>query len=281
MEENKMVAANENSGVEVFSEKTNITNKMLNKNFSALKILQEQESIPFSSFRQIKLKDGAFIINANDPDEDQETKKEIYAILLGQVNKRVFWSQPMGSQDKPDCVSNDGIHGRRNDNEFFEHELPEEMLIKGKKFEMTQNEDGTYKCKTCPFAQFGSKDNGGQMCQSRASLLVYLVEKDKDDKWKLVDPSLIPAILDVAPTSLKHIRKYMSKLLINHGVASSEAITKLTSVKEKNKSGISYDEMKFAFEDEIDIDTKKLSPFINYMEDFLHNLSPVETLDEE
>lgn len=105
-------------------------------------------------------------------------------ILLAQEGKALFLkSMEEAPNSPPACYSNDGITGI------------------GDPFET--GEVSEHKCATCPKNQFGSATRGsgkGKACKDTRPL--YLLEQG----------SVLPTIVQVPPTSLKHLQKYMGTL---------------------------------------------------------------------
>ncbi len=110
-----------------------------------------------------------------------------------------------GGNEKPDCSSSDGHTPYGNPGD--------ELRLAGKS------------CDDCPLSQFGSGKNGGQAC--RQSRRVYLVQPG----------SLLPVVINLAPTSLGAIRKYLLRLGTTPYYS---VVTKFTLKQAVSKSGIKY-----------------------------------------
>ncbi len=105
-------------------------------------------------------------------------------ILLAQEGKALFLkSMEEEPNSPPACYSNDGVTGI------------------GDPFET--GEVGEHRCATCPKNVFGSATRGsgkGKACKDTRPL--YLLEQG----------SILPTVVQVPPTSLKHLQRYMGTL---------------------------------------------------------------------
>lgn len=85
-------------------------------------------------------------------------------------------------------------------------------------------------CKTCPFAQFGSGENGGMACKQKRR--VYLLRENE----------LLPVILTVPTGSLKEFTKYVTRLL-QKGKKTNQVVTRFALQKAQNSTGIAFSQV--------------------------------------
>lgn len=127
---------------------------------------------------------GGLAFNVMTAEGPSSEKTLTGIILLAQEGKALFLkSMEEAPNSPPACYSNDGITGI------------------GDPFET--GEVCEHKCATCPKNQFGSATRGsgkGKACKDTRPL--YLLEQG----------SVLPTIVQVPPTSLKHLQKYMGTL---------------------------------------------------------------------
>jgi hypothetical protein len=128
----------------------------------------------------------------------------IYAVIAFARDTRAFYRTPFGrsgGKQPPDCTSTDGIMGRGNPGG---------------------------ECSRCPFAEFGSAEDGpGQACKQVKQLFV------------LHGDLLLPEIVSLPPTSLKAARQFFLKLL-SEGIPYYTALVALELEKAQNGAGIQY-----------------------------------------
>lgn len=111
--------------------------------------------------------------------EGPKAMKQITGIIIGRREYRVYWSRSLEESDggaEPDCKSEDCIEG--------------------------QGDPGGI-CADCPMSQFGSDPKGGdsQACKQKCELLV------------VPTGGILPICLDLPPSSLKGLRKFMMALI--------------------------------------------------------------------
>jgi hypothetical protein len=137
-------------------------------------------------------------------DDDGEMSKEVEGVVVAQRNTRVFWEKDLdegGGSQPPDCFSTDGRTG-----------------IGGP--------GGN--CKTCPHAQFGSKEGGkGQRC------------KQVKEIYLLTPENVLPMVIALPPTSIGNFKKYAAKLTMA-GKPLHSRLTTFSLAETKNDAGITY-----------------------------------------
>lgn len=203
------------------------------------------ESIDISDLIRIKVPAGGGTIwSIPTIDEaDEENTKEIDGIIVYHTLKRAYWkSEYTGSNDPPDCYSDDC---------------------------MTGIGDPGGNCLTCPFAQFGTgKNNKSQACNMGRIMFI------------LTSNALLPIVLRVPAGSLKSSKKYLlgltSKRIPVNGV-----ITRLTLSKEKNADGIAYSQINFSMLERIK-DVTAIKAYSESLKPFLQNIasSAIKTMDD-
>lgn len=131
-------------------------------------------------------------------------EKKLEVVILAAQDARVYYEAGMeetGSGTPPDCSSPDGVTG-------------------------LGNPGGS--CADCPFAQWGSANDGrGKRCSQRKQALV------------LTKHSNLPYLLSVPPTSLKPLRQYMLALT-GQGLPYYGVVTELSLVKAVSGGGVEY-----------------------------------------
>jgi hypothetical protein len=143
-------------------------------------------------------------------DGDDEIVQHIDGVLVYHREPRAYWKLGIdegGGNNPPDCSSVDGKVGVG---------------------------DPGGDCKTCPMAEWGSKNHGesrGQACKQMK--LIFLLRPD----------SLLPMALFLPPTSIKPVRQYLLGLAAE-GKHYSSAVTRLSLVKERSADGIEYAQVK-------------------------------------
>lgn len=140
-------------------------------------------------------------------DGEPEPTKEIVGVIIGVQNIRAYYQEEYsGGNEPPDCRSSDGITGETA-------------------------EDGVEgyggQCSTCPKSQWGSGPTGGQACSQRKLLFVLPPE------------ATLPMVVNVPPTSLHEMNKYLLRLT-SKGVPFYQVATSLKLRKVQSKSGIDY-----------------------------------------
>lgn len=149
-------------------------------------------------------KTGAFTIPTPGGDD---IVKDVEGVIIFHKNKRAYWHDAYsGSKDRPECSSLDAKTG-------------------------TGEPGGS--CKSCPFAQFGTKLNKdneltrGQACQARKHM--FMVREG----------DLFPLFFSLPPTAVKSMKVYLTGL-ISSGLRYHRVVTKITLEKSVNADGIDY-----------------------------------------
>lgn len=134
--------------------------------------------------------------------DGEEAIQSLDGIIIHWGNRRAYWEDSFsGSNEPPQCNSQDGIHGVG---------------------------DPGGECASCQYAQFQSADDGvGQAC--KATRVLFMLKPD----------SLIPIVVTLPPASLGNAKKYFLRL-VGAGVAHTSLVTKLTLTKDKSKGGITF-----------------------------------------
>jgi len=164
-------------------------------------------------FDKIKVPSGgslAFEVPGENPDEP-EFQKEFKAVILYQHPMLSYYKEKYtGGNEAPDCSSLDGING-------------------------VEKETGCVQaCKDCPFAKFGSGENGGKACKTRRRLFI------------LREGEVFPSIFSVPTTSLKEYSTYVFSL-IKKSKKLNQVVTKF-SLKKSNSNGITYSKVVLAYD---------------------------------
>ena len=164
------------------------------------------EGLDASDLDRVKVPNGGGVHWTLETLEGEEAVKELKGIIVMTKMQRVYWAQEFsGGGDPPDCYSADGLVGHG---------------------------DPGGQCAKCPWAQFGSAEkSNAQACQARR--LVFM----------LMENSALPVVVNVPPTSLKPLKKYLVKLG-GQGIHAHHVVTSLTLEKCRNKSGVDYAEVR-------------------------------------
>ena len=161
------------------------------------------------SFERIKIPSAGsmvFEVPGENPGEP-DTVREFCGVILYHHPVYTYYRTPYtGGNNPPDCGSLDGITGR--------------------------GDPGGY-CRTCPYNQFGSGDNGGKACKNRRRL--YILREEE----------IFPLLLSLPPSSLREFSKYVKRLL-SRGWKSNSVVTRFSLQKATNAGGITYSRAQFA-----------------------------------
>jgi hypothetical protein len=123
---------------------------------------------------RIKMPSGGGIAWEVQTLEGPSPEKALTGIIVYHRDVRTFWrSEYSGEGNPPDCSSDDGLHGFG---------------------------DPGGDCSACPFAQFDSGRNGGQACKQQKQVFL------------LMGDSMLPAVVNLPPTSLRPYRDFMLRL---------------------------------------------------------------------
>jgi hypothetical protein len=149
--------------------------------------------------------------------EGSEAVSEISGIIVFQKQTRAFWPQSIddgGGNVPPSCSSPDAKFGFGK--QWATREDPD-----------PDGEPRRVACAQCPNAQFGSDGGRGQACKQTSQLFL------------LMETGVLPAVVQVPPTSLGAIKKYMLALA-NAGVRYDQVVTTLGLEKRANAGGTEY-----------------------------------------
>jgi hypothetical protein len=149
--------------------------------------------------------------------EGSEAVSEISGIIVFQKQTRAFWPQSIddgGGNVPPSCSSPDAKFGFGK--QWATREDPD-----------PDGEPRRVACAQCPNAQFGSDGGRGQACKQTSQLFL------------LMETGFLPAVVQVPPTSLGAVKKYMLALA-NAGVRYDQVVTTLRLEKKANAGGTEY-----------------------------------------
>lgn len=168
-----------------------------------------------NEFERIKIPAGGGVMfesPSGNPDEP-DIIKEFSAVILYHHPMYVFYSSRFnGSNNPPDCLSIDGITG---------------VGVPGGK------------CIKCHKNKFGSGENGSKAC------------KNKHQMYLLRENEIFPVILSLPTSSNREFSRYIKRLL-SRGKKSDSVVTKFSLKKAVNKTGISYSQVQFSMERELE-----------------------------
>jgi len=158
-------------------------------------------------FDKVKsLPGGACLLEVPSESGEPETVKEISGVIVGNFYEAVYYKDKYsGGSNPPDCSSIDAIHG-------------------------TGEPGGD--CRSCPFNQFGSGENGAKACHNKRRLLI------------LRENELLPLELSVPTGSLKVFSAFITRQL-SKGKKPSQYVTRFTLKKATSNSGIIYSQLQF------------------------------------
>lgn len=151
-------------------------------------------------------------------EEEPETVKELRGVIVSvQPARQYYKSREAIEGTPPDCASGDGLTG------WGDRGLPSD----GEQY-------GPHECETCPRAQWGSAVGAdgdptrGQACRQRKHLL-FLREGG----------GVLPLFINVPPTSLKGLTKYLTRLA-GAGKGYSSVVTVIGLDRVKSQGGTPY-----------------------------------------
>ena len=191
----------------------------------AAAIAEEMDGLGNIPFDRVKIPSGgglAFEIPGED-DEDPETATELVGVILHHHPVNAYWKEKFaGGNEEPDCSSYDGKTG-------------------------IEKETGECKdCAACPRNQF-KEDGTGKDCKNAHRIYI------------LREGNPVPMVLSLPPTSLKHMRDYISKRILLKGMRCYHAVTKITLKKEKSQAGITYSRAAFTFAGKLSAEQIKMA----------------------
>lgn len=185
---------------------------ILNPDAEIAAIMQENlgdDGYSFGDLTTVKIPAGGATIFEIEGVDGTESSPELIGIISMWHTSRGYWVNTMDEdgESDPDCASPDGVIG-------------------------VGNPGG--ECGSCPMGEYGSaKQGGGKACKEKK--ILYMVRPG----------SILPTKINVPPTSLKHLRKYMTQLAAS-GVPYWTVVTKITVEKCKSNTNKSYGEMRFS-----------------------------------
>lgn len=161
------------------------------------------------SFDKIRIPAGgglSYEVPGDDPNSP-DMAKEFSAVILYHHPIHSYYKEKFnGGNNPPDCASLDGKLG-------------------------VEAETGECKdCSKCPFAKFGSGENGGMAC------------KQKRRMYLLREGEVLPIIMTVPTGSLKEFTKYITRL-VSKGQRANSVVTKFTLKKAQNATGIAFSQV--------------------------------------
>ena len=161
------------------------------------------------SFERIKIPAGgglAYEVPGDDPNSPDSAKDFSAVILYHHPINSYYKEKFTGGNNPPDCSSLDGKLG-------------------------IVAETGECKeCKTCPYAKFGSGENGGMAC------------KQKRRMYLLREGEMLPMIMTLPTGSLAEFTKYVTRL-VTRGMKANHVVTKFTLKRAQNSTGINYSQV--------------------------------------
>lgn len=168
---------------------------------------------------RIKVPAGGGISFSVPTIDGEEDTKELRGVIVDRATRRAYWPDSYdGSNDPPQCFSNDGQFG--------------------------QGDPGGA-CSDCPFNEFGSAENGiGKACKETRQLFLLPVD------------SIIPLVVTLPPASLANAKSYFMRLLRGQ-LSPLDVETVITLVKDKNKGGIVFSKVELAAGDRLSPEAKE------------------------
>ena len=161
------------------------------------------------SFDRIKIPAGgglAYEVPGDDPNSPDTVKEFSAVILYHHPINSYFRDKFTGSSNPPDCSSMDGKVG----------------II---------SETGECRdCKSCPYAKFGSGENGGMACKQKRAL--YLLREGE----------MLPIIMTLPTGSLSEFTKYVTRL-ITKAMKANNVVTRFSLKRAQNSTGINYSQV--------------------------------------
>lgn len=167
------------------------------------------------SFNKVKIPAGgttAFEVPGDDP-ENPDIEKELKVIIVDQYASNAFYKNAYdGTENAPDCFSNDGHQGINKDGEIIN-------------------------CDNCPNNRYGSAIDGiGKACKNMRK--VYILRSG----------DTFPMLLTLPATSLAPFGKYLQRI-VSKGLRPCDVITKISLKKAESKGGITYAQATFTMEE--------------------------------
>ena len=161
------------------------------------------------SFEKIKIPAGgglAYEVPGDDPNSPDSAKEFSAVILYHHPINSYYKEKFTGGSNPPDCSSLDGKMG------------------------IVAETGECRECKTCPYAKFGSGENGGMAC------------KQKRRMYLLREGEMLPILMTLPTGSLGEFTKYVTRL-VTKGMKANHVVTKFTLKRAQNSTGISYSQV--------------------------------------
>ena len=210
--------------------------------------LQEELAGLNIKFDKIKVPSGgslAFEVPGDNPDEP-EFQKEFKAVILYQHPMLSYYKEKYtGGNEAPDCSSLDGING-------------------------IEKETGCVKaCKDCPFAKFGSGENGGKACKTRRRLFI------------LRENEMFPSIFSVPTSSLNDYSNYVFSL-IKKGRKLNQVVTKFALKKATSGTGITYSKVALSYDRDLnEAEKENIAKMTEQVKSVAYTINETEQADSE
>jgi len=175
------------------------------------------------AFDKIKIPAGgttAFEVPGDDP-ENPDIEKELRVIIVDQYAANSYYRAAYdGTENAPDCLSNDGHIGITKDGE-------------------------TLSCDSCPNNRYGSAIDGiGKACKNMRKVFI------------LRSGDTFPMLLTLPATSITPFGKYLQRI-VSKGLRPCDVITKISLKKAESKGGITYAQATFAMEEVLPLETRE------------------------
>jgi hypothetical protein len=176
-------------------------------NPEALNFADEMNGLDISP-EKIKIPSGGGLtFEVPGEDGEPEPVKEINGVIIYHhpVYMR-YETKYTGGSNPPDCGSFDGKTG--------------------------SDAKGSHDCKTCPYNQFGTDENGAKACKNRRRIYI------------LREGECFPLMLSLPPASLKSFTKYL-KFLLTKNRPSNSVVTRF-SLKSATSGNMTYSQAVFS-----------------------------------
>ena len=181
-------------------------NTLANIDFSQM-VSDELDGLDIG-FERIKIPSGgATMFELPSEGDAAETVREFSGVILFHHTLNAYYkTKYTGGSNPPDCGSFDGVTGEG---------------------------DPGGNCKSCPFNQFGSGENGAKACKNKRRIYI------------LREGEVFPLLLSLPTGSLKPFTKYL-KAQLSKGRKTNSIVTRFSLKKVINNTGIAYSQANFA-----------------------------------
>lgn len=167
---------------------------------------------------------GATVFMVETAEGDDQPVKELTGIFLAQCEKRMYYRIPFAERSKqagpPDCQSLDGFWGEG---------------------------DPGGDCARCPLAQWGSDPKGGRGQACKQIIQIFFLREQHT----------FPDIINVPPTSLINLNKYLMRLG-NFRIPYWAVLTTIRLEKVPNAEGMDYARGLFKDGERLTLDQRKM-----------------------